>query len=360
MNPDCSQRIAVAVSGGADSLFALYSLKQAGHEPVGLHGLLADMPARERTRLLAGLERTCRGLDIPLVVEDLRTEFAKRVIEPFINSYITGYTPNPCVLCNSQIKFGLLFDKAMQLGADFFATGHYASLVKNPYGAGNLLAQAKDCAKDQSYFLAMLSKDRLDRLLFPVSAFSKKDILKKLQSNGLDVPGGSESQDICFAGGQWDKLVAYRLETEKDKLGGNILLRSEDGSMKIVGSHSGLWRYTRGQRRGLGICGSEPYHVLEKRPASRQLVIGSRKMLHMTGCLAKLPNFFVNPASWPDALFVKTRFRQPFLAASVEAGEDFLRVKFAEKAFPSSEGQTLAIYDSGGRLLAGALIEKIL
>lgn len=347
--------IAVAVSGGVDSLCALLQLRQAGRAAFALHGRFLPVPP-ERDPVPA-LERACAALGAPLHVVDLRDAFDTRVIAPFVRAYAALRTPNPCALCNAGIKFGLLLDAARTHGASRLATGHYAALHAHPrYGL--CLQRAADLAKDQSYFLALVPLERLQCAHFPLSRLSKEETRTTVAEAGLTVPLPAESQEICFV-----PQDAYRpfVETQAAargvKLGqpGPVLL--PDGTR--LGTHKGLWHYTEGQRKGLGIAWREPLYVLGKEGRGNILRVGPRPALGMRACRTGKANLLVPPALWPEQLFVRLRYRQSPSAAQVRIDDGCLDIVLEAPQFPSAPGQLAVVYDGEGCVLAGALIETM-
>jgi len=375
--------VAVAVSGGVDSLCALVMLRNAGFRVLALHGLfLPDGP----TAAPAGLAEACAALDVPLHVADLRAEFEREVLTAFAAAYAQGRTPNPCAYCNRAIKFGLLLDTALALGADKLATGHYARLVPNPHtntamgmntGTGDnsealpLLASATDAAKDQSYFLSLVPRQRLGRALFPLHGQTKDQTRAIVAAAGLSVPLPSESQDICFAPPVaqpgMSAAEAYRpfLERRWQAAGtiapgpGPVLLRDAEGNEREIARHKGLWRYTEGQRKGLGIAHTEPLFVLAKNSAANTLVVGPRALLGIRTCVTGPANIALPPHLWPDNLLVRLRHRQRPCPASVRVADGCLHILLDESQFPTAPGQVAAVYDEEGRVLAAGVVEKM-
>ncbi|MDE7370778.1 MAG: tRNA 2-thiouridine(34) synthase MnmA [Desulfovibrio sp.] len=377
-------RIAVAVSGGVDSLCALLLLRRAGHEVLALHALLAE-PVGGAPPPLEGLAAACRSLGVKLHVADLRGRFSREIIAPFAAAYAGGRTPNPCALCNRHIKFGALLETALGLGAEALATGHYARLVPQSRRGvpGPLLAMAAHAPKDQSYFLSLVPQERLTRVIFPLAELDKPSCAALVAEAGLAVPVPVESHDICFAPGGVD---AYRdfLERKWEELGlipagpGPVLLSEEKtagtpGSPKTpdearalrrIGTHAGLWRYTEGQRRGLGIAHAEALHVLRKDTAANALVVGPRSLLGMRGCVAGGVNLMAEPHFCPERPLVRCRYGGGVVPAEVRLEEGpngkKLHVRFSETCFPTAPGQVLTLYDEDGAVLAGAIVEEVL
>ena len=367
--------VAVAVSGGVDSLCALVMLRNAGYQVLALHGIfLPDAPATPP----AGLAEACAALEVPLHVADLRAEFEREVLAPFAAAYSRGRTPNPCAYCNRAIKFGVLLDTALNLGAHKLATGHYARLVDAPEATPHapeqalpLLAAATDAAKDQSYFLSLVPRQRLGRALFPLHGQTKEQTRAIVAAAGLAVPLPSESQDICFAPpvaqAGMSAAEAYRpfLERRWQTAGtiapgpGPVMLRDAQGTQREIGQHKGLWRYTEGQRKGLGIAHTEPLFVLAKDSASNTLVVGPRALLGIRTCVTGPANIALPPHLWPDCLLVRLRHRQRPCAARVQIQDDCLHIQLVEPQFPTAPGQVAAVYDVDGRVLAAGVVEEM-
>lgn len=354
MTPTRTDPIAVAVSGGRDSLLALALLKEQGHDAVAVHArfLPGEWPSIEQDkRLGAPLLKVCRQLGVELRVLDLRADFERLVVAPFVTEYQSGRTPNPCALCNPRLKFGLLFDRAArEFGASRIATGHYARLEHDPrYGL--CLRRGLDATKDQSYFLALVPRERLARAVFPLGAWRKADVAPALEARGIKPPLPLESQEVCFIAN--DDYKAF-LKARGVELPGPGMMEMEDG--KVVGRHEGLWRYTVGQRRGLGVAWSEPLYVLRKDVGRNALVVGPKAGLASSGCLAREVNILVDRALWPELVLAKTRYRQEPAPARVRDAGDGLAFEFLEPHERPAPGQVAAAYDEAGALLAGGII----
>lgn len=416
-------RIAVAVSGGVDSLCALCRLREQGHELLALHGLFLpstdasttaggsqppgglplsaeeDAPrlwhvpttaegpcaplapampaslsgdgAAAISPALPGLSEACRHLGVPLYLLDARERFSRAVIRPFVRAYAQGRTPNPCALCNASVKFGVLREAAHRLSAERLATGHYARCAVHPTTGQHLLVPAADEQKDQAYFLALVPSEALRHTLFPLAGLTKQDCRAIVAAAGLAVPLPAESQEICFIPAGEDAYRDFlRRHWAADGIspppGGPVLLLTPDGERPIA-RHDGLWRYTEGQRRGLGIAHSEPLYVLGKDLARQALLVGGRAQLAMRGCHTGPANCFLPPAAvkplFDAPLFVRLRYRQRPVPAEVRlqpGGSLHIRLDEAQAPhFPSAPGQIAAVYDAEGRLLAGAVIDTV-
>ncbi|MDR2891685.1 MAG: tRNA-specific 2-thiouridylase [Deltaproteobacteria bacterium] len=398
-----NQPLAVALSGGADSLYSLLELKRSGAEVFGLHALF--LPPRLRrpdyAAMLARLEKNCAALNVPFYLADLTKAFEDLVITPFVRAYAKNLTPNPCAGCNRDLKFGLLWAEAARLGARGLVTGHYARMAEFADAGGPRpgLLNGLDAGKDQSYFLALTPLEQLQRAHFPLGGRKKSEILAELAALGVEVPQAGESQEICFIPGndyraflrsfaeQGSHLEQQKPDdaeiAQKDNLTldgpGPVALYTAPG--RIIGRHQGLWSYTEGQRHGLGIAWSEPLYVLGKNVASNTLLVGVKSDFEKADCFCGSLNFLLPFSEWPQNLLVKTRYRQAprparaSLLASASAraslllapdsarvclhasasagaslecglGEDLLRLEFLDEtpAPPSAPGQVAAIY----------------
>lgn len=359
-SPPGGRRVAAAVSGGVDSLCALLLLRRAGHDVIALHGLFTpdargDSPAVERLR------DTCARLGVPLHVLDARDAFRKAVMEPFAAAWAAGLTPNPCAVCNREIKFGFLWDAARRLGADFLATGHYVRLVRAHEDGLLLPAAAADAGRDQGYFLGLVPRDRLQNALFPLADLGKSDVRALVAEAGLEVPIPAESREICFIppgeDSYRDFLTRQWRESGLHPPGGGDIVLEEDG--RVVGRHEGLWRHTPGQRRGLGVAWSEPLYVLEKDIARSRLLVGPKSRLGMASCIAGGANILLDPAFWPERTLVRTRYRQKPLPARTRPEDGRLRIVFDAPSPPTAHGQIAVIHDDLGRILAGGVVGEV-
>lgn len=263
--PDRNKKIRVicAMSGGVDSSVAAALLKKAGFEVVGVFMKLLDTGKENEARA----RQTAKRLDVPFKVLDLRQDFKKLVVDKFIADSKKGMTPNPCAVCNREIKFGLLIDNALEMGADYVATGHYAQIKKTKDGIYHLLKGA-DNNKDQSYFLWRLNQKQLSRVIFPVGCFEKDQVRQLAKKWKLPTAKTPESQEACFINGDMAGFLEKHCETKP----GNII----DASGKIIGRHRGRWFYTIGQRKGISLSGG-PFYVIAKDRAKNELVVSRQK-----------------------------------------------------------------------------------
>jgi tRNA-specific 2-thiouridylase len=357
-------RIAVAMSGGVDSLRSASLLQEMGHEVLGLHlRLLPRSPggrwSAEET--LEARERSVRQLasrfGIPLTIIDCRDLFEKAVIQPFLEAYRNGLTPNPCVHCNPGVKFPLILQEALKRGADGMATGHYARISPPAGSLGRYrLLRGRDLAKDQSYFLFGLTQDQLARVQFPLGDHFKQDVQRWAGFLCLDPELPKESQEICFIpSGGYQEFLTERHPVDPAVSRGPII----DREGNVLGEHKGLFAYTIGQRRGLGIASTAPLYVVELDVSTNAVRVGSARDLDCGGFNASSVNWVsVDPPISTLCCSVKIRHQhQPALARVTPLRRDRVQVDFETPQRAVAPGQAAVFYD-GDVLLGGGIIEK--
>ncbi len=352
-------KIFVAMSGGVDSAVAALLLRREGHDVVGIHlrtGVKSEGAGGTRPRCCGADEaddarRVAAILGIPFYVQDAEGAFRK-VIEAFADAYARGETPNPCIACNSEIKFGALLDRARALGADAVATGHYARRVH--HRGGWAVARARDLAKDQSYVLYGLRPDEILRARFPLGELRKPEVRRIAAEAGLPVAEKPDSQEICFVpSGDYRDLVRGRRPDAFAK--GDIV----DTLGRTLGAHEGVASFTVGQRKGLKVAAKEPLYVLRLEPEARRVVVGPRAELGAPGCALDAVTWAAGtPPDAPVAVDVCVRYRAaPVPATVVPTGEKTARVRFGRKAWPLTPGQAAVFYE-GDAVLGGGTIRS--
>ncbi len=358
-------RVVLAMSGGVDSSASAVLLKRQGYDVVGLfmrtgtHG--HDQPSQDTRRenkkgccsaIDAGdARRVADRLDIPFYALDFEAEFDK-IIDYFADEYARGRTPNPCVVCNTWLKFGQLWTFAQQLGAEFIATGHYAQVLPGPTGPE--LHKGLDTDKDQSYVLHGIRREVLPHLLFPVGGSTKPEIRAVAREAGLlGVAEKPDSVEICFvpSGNHVDVVRARRPEVATV---GVIVER--DGT--VLGEHDGIDRFTIGQRKGLGVAAGRKRFVLEILPETQTVVVGDADELLASGLVASQINWLIDAPTEPLGCTAKIRYRHAGVAATVQATADGgAHVQFTEPQPAVTPGQAITLY-AGTRVLGGGWIEK--
>jgi tRNA-specific 2-thiouridylase len=344
-------KVAVGMSGGVDSSVAAALLKEQGHDVVGICMKLWD-----GTPLATGPYHACYGpdevmdiedaqqvaafLEIPFHVIDLTREYQSTILDYFKKEYLAGRTPNPCIKCNQKIKFKQLLAKAQRsgVGFDYFATGHYARVAFDQGKSRYLLKKAHDRKKDQSYWLAFLSQEQLSKVCFPLGDYTKQEVRKKAKP---------DSQD--FFSGDYKELINVPAQP------GPIV----DRKGTVLGTHEGIWLYTIGQRKGLGIAARKPLYVIAIDEEKNAVVVGNREELAHRGLIAQDVNFIgIDSISQPMKVTMKIRYAQePFEGILYPPVNDSVHVTFQEPQLAVTPGQAVVFYDEDC-VVGGGIIEK--
>ena len=391
-------KVVVAMSGGVDSSVAAHLLRREGHEIVGLfmrHGEAAQAgnssncstdkasgaaplfpilssspsptsssstPSRKQGCCSVGdaadARRVADRLDVPFYALDFSDDFG-RIQDYFVEEYVAGRTPNPCVMCNTWLKFGKLLDYADDIGAEFVATGHYARTVRRPGESTPALVRGVDDSKDQTYALFGIERRALRRMLLPIGDYRKDQIRELAREAGLRVADKPDSQEICFVpDNDYAAFVRRRVDDRQvsaapwDSAGEIVTTTGE-----VVGRHDGIEHYTIGQRRGLGIAFGEPRYVVKIEADSRRVVVGTAEELQRDELSADRANWLVDRPTCPIECQVKIRYLSKPAPATVTAlDDDRLHVKMHEPRAGVAPGQAVVCYD-GDRVLGGGWIE---
>ncbi len=352
-------RVLAALSGGVDSAVATALLVEAGYEVIAISMLLAGS-AGGRAGSCCSIDdfqdarRVAEQLGIPYYVLNLKDAFQTRVIDVFTQEYQRGRTPNPCLLCNRDLKFDLLWQRARELEAAYVATGHYARIGWDEATQTAHLLRGIDPEKDQSYFLFTLNQTQLRRTLFPVGHLTKEKVRAKARTLDLRVAEKPESQDICFVpDGNYAGFLEQRLASDHVRAGEIV---NQTG--QVLGSHPGIHRFTIGQRRGLGLGGlTQPHYVTHIDAVSGRVTVGTREQLKRYGLRATAVNWV--SGQQPDDIQVaaKIRYRQEPIAATVSPTTATTAAVWFQEASPAiTPGQAVVFYD-GAQVLGGGWIE---
>ena len=345
-----NKKAAVALSGGLDSSVTCFLLKQQGYDVVSITAKMVDDENFEQVAQNA--KNVAEKLEIPHYVLDLSEDFKKNIIDYFENSYKCGKTPNPCIMCNKTIKWGRLFDFAInELGADVIATGHYAK-IEHKNGVSRLFP-ASDRRKDQLYYLFELSQEQLGRTIFPLSGLVKDDIRRIAQENDLPSKSSKESQDICFIKKPMTtkKYLLEKLIPEK----GDFILEK---SGKKLGTHEGFFQYTIGQRKGVGIAYSEPLYVTRIDAKNNIVYLGTKEELYSESLTVKDFKTQYPTDEKSMEVLAKIRYNMDFKPAHVEIDGNAAKISFKEPVASVTSGQAAVLYDPvDGHLIGGGWIE---
>lgn len=347
-------KVCVAMSGGVDSSTVAGLLVEAGHDVVGVHMKLHDAPSTGTPGRCCGFDdaldarMVAARLEIPFYVMDLREAFRRAVMDDLADNYLAGRTPNPCVMCNGVLKFQVLLQRARALGCTHLATGHYARL--SPEGR---LRMAADSDKDQSYFLFPMSEAARQATLFPLGELSKPQVREEARRLGLLTAEKAESQEICFIP---DDDHTRFVREHRAPVGGGGEIVDTDG--RVLGQHDGYWRFTIGQRRGLGVSVGQPVYVLGIDPKTGQVVVGGAEGLRHQAIAVR--GFLWHRRPQPgEALSARIRHRGSLLAcADLDEGDDMLRIRLTDAARAAAPGQALVLY-AADEVVGGGWIHSV-
>jgi tRNA-uridine 2-sulfurtransferase len=344
-----SEKVFIALSGGVDSATAAAFLLQAGFDCTAVYMRLYEQPAHNSS----DAEKVAKHLGIPFEVLDLSEDF-KSVIGYFCDEYRRARTPNPCVFCNRNIKFGKLWEYAKSKGADFIATGHYAQIIKESDGA--YLYAAENLAKDQSYALSMIDRNVLGKIILPLGKLEKSQTRKTAKELGIEVSDKPDSQEICFIP---DNDYAGKLEQLCPELvrQGNIV--NSDG--KILGTHNGVHRFTIGQRRGARVAMGVPYYVVGLDAEKNQVVLGTNEELEYNALTAEQVNWLTNKPKEQFEAMIKIRYNQKPMPGHIRMENDCVKIVFDSPVRAITPGQAAVFYlktNSGLKVAGGGWIKK--
>lgn len=353
-----NRKVIVAMSGGVDSSVAAALLVEQGYEVVGLMLRLWAEPGGAANRCctpdaVADARRVANALDIPFYVRDYKDLFKSTIVDFFIDGYAKGITPNPCIVCNRDIRFDRLLNEALSLGGDYLATGHYARVQQSADGSYQLL-KGLDAGKDQSYVLYTMTQQRLAHILLPVGNYTKDEIRQIAADKQLPVFNRPDSQDLCFLGdGDYRSFLQRRAPEVIQS--GPIL----NTSGETLGEHRGLAFYTIGQRKGLGITSSQPMYVLQMDTSSNSLIVGTLEELGQTELSAHQVTYISGqPPTAPINVTAKIRYKAREIEATLtHLKDDRVHMMFTTPLRDITPGQSVVFYQ-GEQVLGGGIIEK--
>jgi tRNA-specific 2-thiouridylase len=357
-------KIAVAMSGGVDSSVAAAILKEQGHEVMGLSMRLwnnnqGNQPCASRCCSLDDLldaANVARKLDIPHYVVDLKNEFRQKIFTYFLNSYCRGKTPNPCIYCNSQIKFHCLLMFSKEAGFDKIASGHYAQVEFSPQRKRYVIKKGKDRDKDQSYFLFNLSQEQLAQIVFPLGKLRKQEVRSIAEKLSLPVAKKDESQEICFVkNGSYIPFIEFYMTSHLPKPGDIVDLEGN-----AIGKHKGIHRYTVGQRRGMGVAHKSPLYVINIDAEKNQIIAGPAEQTYNDKLIAEKLNWVsIERLSQPIEVMAKIRYRHSGAKALVYPQKNGLvLVEFKKPQRAITPGQAVVFYQADLLLGGGWITDR--
>lgn len=333
-----NNKIAVAMSGGVDSTTAAFLLRKKGFEVIGVTGIMHEKADESVNNALSA----CNSLGISHNAIDLKDEFNQKVVNYFEDSYKNGLTPNPCTFCNRHIKWGALADYAFEkLGADFYATGHYARIAK--INGSYRLYRGVDLKKDQSYMLFALTRQQLSKTIFPLGEMTKQEIKQIAKENNFSAADNKESQDVCFICPP-ETTQSYLISKFGEQEGEIIDYKTG----KVLGIHKGAYNFTIGQRRGIGVSASEPLYVISTNPQENKIYVGTKELLSGQEFDAENINWQQEEYSEKDEFTAMAKIRYNSAAQEalvIRTGKNSVHVKFKAPKFAITPGQACVFYD---------------
>ncbi len=350
-----NKKVLLGMSGGVDSSVAALLLKQQGYEVIGITMQLCDNGDNQTTEKDA--KSVCNQIGIPHISCDGKEQFKTHVIDNFIQTYANCQTPNPCIECNKYLKFGFMYEKAKQLGCHYIATGHYAKTEYSTQYKKWVLKQSNAGKKDQSYVLWNLPQTIIEHILFPLGNFSQKEEIRQIATNHkLQVANKPDSEDICFIPeGDYKKFLETNSNLTPKQ--GNIV--NKQGT--ILGTHTGLYHYTIGQRKGLGISNPVPLFVLGFNPSKNELIVGEESETYQKEIMVSDINLLLvdNIPNWTQVT-VKTRYSSKQAKANIKQEQDQIKVIFEEPQRAITPGQSAVFYIQDTVLGGGKITENCL
>ena len=355
------EKVVVGMSGGVDSSVAAYLLKEQGYDVIGVTMQIWEDEEQQRTEENGGCcglsavddaRRVADRLEIPYYVMNFKQEFQEKVVDYFVEEYLAGRTPNPCIACNRYVKWESLLKRSMEIGADYIATGHYARIAKLPNGRF-AIRNSVTARKDQTYALYNLTQFQLAHTLMPIGEYEKDQVRRIAQEAGLPVAAKPDSQDICFVPD--GDYAAFLKKKAGERMPGEGDFVTRDGT--VLGKHKGITHYTIGQRKGLGLSMGEPVFVSELRPKTNQVVVGEEPQVFKKELLCDHLNFMgMEDLEEPRRVWAKVRYAHKGQWCRIERqGRDLIRAEFEEPVRAITPGHAVVFYE-GEYVLGGGII----
>ena len=353
--------VMVAMSGGVDSSVALIKVLESGYKAIGVTMKLWDygnVGGNDDDNSCCGIEEingaklVCNQLGVPHYTIDFQNVFKEKVIDDFANEYLKGRTPNPCVRCNSYVKWDAFIEQANQLGADYIATGHYAQI--GSYNDKPAIQQGVDPLKDQAYVLWGIPKDSIDRTLFPLGEFTKTQVREIARKYDLETAEKAESMEICFvADNNYNRFLNKYIPDEMNSIGEGDIVDETDN---VVGQHKGYTNYTIGQRKGIGLSYPDPRYVKSIDAETNTITISRKNELYRETCLVSNINWLIDMPEFPLDIYSQIRYNSQKVKSTILFENNKYEVRFNEPQLAVTPGQSIVFY-IGDILIGGGIIE---